>query len=146
MRARELGVPSSLPPPLPLFLLIFSFLALFLRAALHYLNALNRLQFPSGRFSSTSTSGNASFCLVLILSNQSQLARAKHRRRSHIVCPREVKNNQGGGRKKTSASELTANLHSIFQNYFFPSHSVSLGRSQGCLPFTKKVTENPIEK
>ena len=137
---RSLLSPS---PPLPLFLLIV-FLVLFLRAAPHYPNAWNRLQFSSGRFSSTSTSGNASFWLVLILSDQSQLTRAEDLLYRSTVqkTGRRLsawsKRNQGAS-KKTSESELTANFHSIFYNYFFPSHSPSLGRSQGCLPFAKSL-------
>jgi len=73
VRARELGVPS-----LSLFFSLIFFSRSFLRAAFHYPNALNRLQFSPGGFSSTSTSGNPSFWMVLILSDQSQLARAEH--------------------------------------------------------------------
>ena len=116
VEARELDVPSS--PPLPLFLLIV-FLALLLRAAPHYPNAWNRLQFLSGRFSSTSTSGNASFWLVLILSDQCQLTCAEDLlywstvQKTGRRLSAWSKRNQGAT-KKTSASELTANFHSIF--------------------------------
>ena len=147
--ARELEVPYTLR--LPLFLLFF-FLALFLRAALHYRNAWHKLQFRSRRFSSTTRCGNASFWLVLILTDQSLLARAEYvlycstlQKTGHRLSAWNKRNHRT--RKKTSASDLTANFHSIFRNYFFPSHSVSLGRSQGCFPFTKiKFNENPVEK
>ena len=128
--ARELEVPYTLR--LPLFLLFF--LALFFRAALHYRNAWHKLQFRSRRFSSTSTSGNASFWLVLILTDQSQLARAEYvlhcstlQKTGHRLSAWNKRNHRT--RKKTSASDLTENFHSILRNYFFPSHSVSLGRS-----------------
>ena len=112
----------------------FFFLALFFRAALHYRNAWHKLQFRSRRFSSTSTSGNASFWLVLILTDQSQLARAECvlycstlQKTGHRLSAWNKRNHRT--RKKTSASDLTENFHSILRNYFFPSHSVSLGRS-----------------
>ena len=127
------GTGSSIHSPSPSFPPFF-FLALFFRAALHYRNAWHKLQFRSRRFSSTSTSGNASFWLVLILTDQSQLARAECvlycstlQKTGHRLSAWNKRNHRT--RKKTSASDLTENFHSILRNYFFPSHSVSLGRS-----------------
>ena len=117
-RGESEGTRRSLLSPSPSFSSYF-FSCSLLRVALHYPNAWNRLQFSSWSFSSTSTSGNASFWLVLILSDQCQLTRAedllywstvqKTGRRLYAWSKR----NQGAT-KKTSASELTANFHSIF--------------------------------
>ena len=68
------------------------------------------------------------------LTDQSQLARAEYvlycstlQKTGHRLSAWNKRNHRT--RKKTSASDLTENFHSIFRNYFFPSHSVSLGRS-----------------
>ena len=93
--------------------------------------------------------GYACFWLVLILSDQSQLARTEHPycstlQRPDVVCSREVKETRGRG-KDTSALELTKNFYSIIQNYFFPFHSVFLGKKSRLFGY-KKFQENPVEK
>ena len=81
----------------------------FLRAALHYPNAWNRLHLHKWkRF----------FLTGFILSDQCQLTRAEdlllqHAAKDRTSFVRESKRNQGAA-KKTSARELTANFHSIF--------------------------------
>ena len=85
------------------------FLALFLRAALHYTNAWNRLQFPSGRFSSTSTSGNAFLTGFDPVWPKPACAYrtspiATGCKRPGVVCLRKVKETRGHGRRLQRAS------------------------------------------
>ena len=65
-------------------------------------------------------------------------------KRPDVVCSREVKETRGRG-KDTSALELTKNFYSIIQNYFFPFHSVFLGKTSRLFGY-KKFQENPVEK
>ena len=138
VRARELGVPSSLP--FSLFLLIVFFLAS--SFALH-----STIRTPGTGYNFRRDASAPPPQVETLLFNwfSSCLTNASLRVQISYCSTQQKtgrrlfawsKRNQGTA-KRTSARELTANFHSIFWNYFFPSHSVLLGRSKGCLPFTK---------
>ena len=130
----------------------FFFLALFLRAALHCRNAWHKLQFRSRPFSSTTTSGNASFWLVLILTDQSLLARAEYvlycstlQKTGHRLSAWNKRNHRT--RKKTSCSERPNRKFP----FYFPKLLLSIslgftGKKSRLFTIYKKFNENPVEK